>query len=72
MFDDQWNLVALHHSGGWIPEPSTSSTHFRDEGVLISGIVADMRSVGLAHGHFHLSLTRMHDVAPTVARTRRR
>jgi V8-like Glu-specific endopeptidase len=49
VFDDQWNLVALHHSGGWIPEPSTSSTHFRNEGVLISAIVADMRSVGLAH-----------------------
>jgi V8-like Glu-specific endopeptidase len=38
VFDDDWTLVALHHSGGWIPEPSTQSTHFRNEGIRISAI----------------------------------
>lgn len=44
VFDDSWRLVALHHSGGWIPEPSTGSTHFRNEGILISAISKELPS----------------------------
>jgi S1-C subfamily serine protease len=40
VFDDTWKLIALHHSGGWIPEPSSQSTHFRNEGIRISAIRA--------------------------------
>ncbi|HAU5613110.1 TPA: trypsin-like peptidase domain-containing protein [Citrobacter freundii] len=39
IYDDMVRLVGIHHSGGWIPEPSTDSTHFRNEGILISAIL---------------------------------
>lgn len=42
VFNNDWEVVALHHSGGWLPEPSTTSTHFRNEGILISAILADL------------------------------
>lgn len=42
VFNDSMRLIALHHSGGWIPEPSTGSTHFRNEGIRISVILKDM------------------------------
>ncbi len=38
VFDIGWKLVGLHHSGGWIPEPNSQSTHFRNEGIRISAI----------------------------------
>jgi V8-like Glu-specific endopeptidase len=42
VFDDNWQVVALHHSGGNIPEPSTNSIHFRNEGIRINAIIKDM------------------------------
>lgn len=47
VFDDAWSLVALHHSGGWIPEPDTDSTHFRNEGITVRAIVADLQARGI-------------------------
>jgi V8-like Glu-specific endopeptidase len=44
VFDSDWECVALHHSGGWLPQPSDQSTHFRNEGILITAILADMPS----------------------------
>ncbi len=42
VFDNEWRVVALHHSGGWLPEPGTSKVFFRNEGihirVLINGL----------------------------------
>jgi hypothetical protein len=46
--DNNWNVVALHHSGGWIPQPSSTSTHFRNEGIAIGAIISDLVSAGLA------------------------
>ncbi len=45
VFNDSMRLIAIHHSGGWIPEPSNSSTHFRNEGIRISAIAKDMPSL---------------------------
>jgi V8-like Glu-specific endopeptidase len=42
VFNDKWELIVLHHSGGWLPEPSTKSTHFRNEGIRVSAIAADL------------------------------
>jgi len=42
VFNDDWQVVALHHSGGNIPEPSTNSIHFRNEGIRIGAIIEDM------------------------------
>ncbi len=47
VFDDEWRLVALHHSGGWLPNPSDSSTHFRNEGIVLDAILADLMQNGL-------------------------
>jgi V8-like Glu-specific endopeptidase len=46
VFDLEWNLVGLHHSGGWIPEPGGdgSTTWFRNEGILIDRILATLGS----------------------------
>ncbi len=47
VFDLEWNLVGLHHSGGWIREPSDDSdkTWFRNEGILIERILGALGSV---------------------------
>jgi Trypsin-like peptidase domain/Effector-associated domain 1 len=36
VFDYQWRIVALHHSGGWIVEPGTKQRVFRNEGININ------------------------------------
>jgi len=43
VFNWQWRVVALHHSGGDIPEPNTNRTHFRNEGVLLRAILATIQ-----------------------------
>jgi V8-like Glu-specific endopeptidase len=48
VFNESWELVALHHSGGWLPEPASTSTHFRNEGIMMSAIVADLVAAGMA------------------------
>ncbi len=40
VFDWEWRVVALHHSGGDIPEPRTGRKHFRNEGILLRAILA--------------------------------
>jgi V8-like Glu-specific endopeptidase len=41
VFDLEWNLVGLHHSGGWITEgENLSRTFYRNEGILIERILA--------------------------------
>jgi hypothetical protein len=37
VFDSEWNVVALHHSGGWLEEPNAPSktTYYRNEGIPI-------------------------------------
>lgn len=40
VFDDQWRLVALHHSGGHIREPDTKKIVFRNEGIRIEKVIA--------------------------------
>lgn len=48
VFDDNWALVALHHSGGWVPEPNDNSTHFRNEGIAFTAILGAWERLGLA------------------------
>jgi V8-like Glu-specific endopeptidase len=43
VFDDHWRLVALHHSGGWILEPNTKDSVFRNEGININRVVEGLR-----------------------------
>lgn len=44
VFDDGWNLIALHHSGGWIPQPGDPTSHLRNEGIRIGPILNDLPS----------------------------
>jgi nucleoside phosphorylase/V8-like Glu-specific endopeptidase len=41
VFDSQWRIVAVHHSGGWLTEPSSNRKRvfFRNEGIHINVIL---------------------------------
>ncbi|MGY4617627.1 V8-like Glu-specific endopeptidase [Bradyrhizobium sp. USDA 4472] len=41
VFDSAWDVVALHHSGGWLTEPNSGSktTYYRNEGISIDRIL---------------------------------
>jgi len=41
VFDEWWNVVALHHSGGWLEEPGsiTGRTFYRNQGIEIGRIL---------------------------------
>jgi hypothetical protein len=47
VFDNSWNVVALHHSGGWISEPGTKRPVFRNEGINIKCIMEGLAQSGL-------------------------
>ncbi|MBE9098747.1 trypsin-like peptidase domain-containing protein [Vacuolonema iberomarrocanum] len=42
VLNDAWEVVALHHAGGNIPEPTTQQRYFRNEGILVEKILADL------------------------------
>jgi V8-like Glu-specific endopeptidase len=46
VFDTNWNLVAIHHSGGWVSEPNIRSknTYYRNQGTLIDCIIDGIAS----------------------------
>jgi hypothetical protein len=48
VFDSNWNVVALHHSGGWLTEPNAASksTYYRNEGISIDRIIERTRQAG--------------------------
>jgi V8-like Glu-specific endopeptidase len=41
VFDRNWNLVALHHSGGWLVEPGSTEkrVYYRNQGILTDRII---------------------------------
>jgi hypothetical protein len=43
VFDKDWRLVALHHSGGWIPEPGSKDHFFRNEGIQVDRVIDVLR-----------------------------
>ena len=47
VFDDQWKLIALHHSGGNIRQPGTKRIAFRNEGIHINKVIAGLKENGL-------------------------
>jgi V8-like Glu-specific endopeptidase len=42
VLNDGWEVVALHHAGGNIPEPATQRRYFRNEGILVERVLADL------------------------------
>jgi V8-like Glu-specific endopeptidase len=47
VFDSEWRVVALHHSGGWLPEPGSGRVSFRNEGIHVQALICGLRSSGL-------------------------
>ncbi|WNG27963.1 trypsin-like peptidase domain-containing protein [Cystobacter fuscus] len=43
VLDTWWNVVALHHSGGWLNEPGGDMRYYRNEGIHVSLIVAALK-----------------------------
>lgn len=42
VLNDRWDVVALHHAGGNLREPTTQRTYSRNQGILISKILEDL------------------------------
>jgi V8-like Glu-specific endopeptidase len=42
VFNNEWEIVGLHHAGGNIREPGSDRRYFRNEGILISAILNDL------------------------------
>lgn len=48
VFDREWRVVALHHAGGMIPEPTNpSNTFLRNEGIRIDAVIDDLHARGV-------------------------
>jgi V8-like Glu-specific endopeptidase len=43
VLSDEFNVVAIHHAGGNLPEPATRRRYLRNEGVRMSAILNDLR-----------------------------
>lgn len=43
-FNDAWEVVALHHSGGWLREPGGKEAWFRNEGIAIGAVIDGLRA----------------------------
>ncbi len=39
VFNESWQLIALHHSGGWLREPGTKQKLWRNEGIAVGQIL---------------------------------
>lgn len=46
VFNSQWNVVALHHSGGFFAEPGTKDKVLRNEGININKVIASLKAAG--------------------------
>lgn len=46
VFNSDWEVVALHHSGGWMVEPGTSNEYYRNEGIRGNLLVEEFTKLG--------------------------
>jgi V8-like Glu-specific endopeptidase len=47
VFDGEWRVAALHHSGGWLREPGSKRTYYRNEGIHVNALIAGLVAAGL-------------------------
>lgn len=45
VFNEAWEIVALHHSGGWLREPGTKEPLYRNEGIAIQSVLNGSRDL---------------------------
>jgi V8-like Glu-specific endopeptidase len=50
VFDTNWRVVALHHSGGWLAQPGTNKVFFRNEGISARALVQGLGASGVRGG----------------------
>ncbi|RBP39672.1 trypsin-like peptidase [Roseimicrobium gellanilyticum] len=43
VFDRDWDVVGVHHAGGWLREPASKRTLFRNEGIRLDRLLALMK-----------------------------
>ena len=46
VFNSDWEVVSLHHSGGWLIEPGTSNEYYRNEGISVNLLVEEFTKLG--------------------------
>jgi V8-like Glu-specific endopeptidase len=46
VFDGDWRVVALHHSGGWLRESGSKWVYFRNEGIHINVVIEGLAAEG--------------------------
>jgi V8-like Glu-specific endopeptidase len=44
VFDREWKLVALHHTGGWLTEPGSKERSYRNEGIHVERLIEALRT----------------------------
>lgn len=44
VFDRDWRLVALHHSGGYMTEPGSKEKSYRNEGIHVERLIEALRA----------------------------
>jgi S1-C subfamily serine protease len=47
VFNSDWEVVALHHSGGMLREPGTTQKLLRNEGININVVIAGLKAANL-------------------------
>ncbi|MGA2706628.1 MAG: serine protease [Isosphaeraceae bacterium] len=47
VFNNDWRVIALHHSGGWLTEPASKRVFFRNEGIHINAVLRGLADSGL-------------------------
>jgi hypothetical protein len=47
VFNSQWEVVALHHSGGMLREPGTTQTLLRNEGINIQQVIDGIKAANI-------------------------
>ncbi|HEY0070385.1 MAG TPA: trypsin-like peptidase domain-containing protein [Chloroflexia bacterium] len=47
VFNVNWQIVGVHHEGGWLREPGTKMAVFRNQGIHINVIIDGLISAGL-------------------------
>jgi V8-like Glu-specific endopeptidase len=44
VFDDDFQVVAIHHKGGMLPEPTTQRKYYRNQGISMVSILKDLQA----------------------------
>lgn len=49
-FDSDWQVIALHHSGGWLQDPGSKETAWRNEGIHVNAVLKGLQAAGMIAG----------------------